>query len=619
MGVEMIRDNHGSDRFVLQNAELYNDEIIEKNLEGYEIIKRLSKYGVKDEEQNYKLKKNFVSKVVSKKNSKTYALKKICSEYIPNDEGWEKELSKQFRKINQVQNATKYYTYFLENDDLYMVYEFVDNQDISGFIESYKKNDKPIEPDVIYNIFMQCLYGLKCLHDKKILHKNIKLSNIFMTDSKVIKIGDFGFNFGLENYNNDNEKYITPEFVNGTKFIYDEACDVYAMGKVFQYLCYFSFLFDQDSQVDEGMDPDAINLYGSDIINIIKDMLKEDPSERPTAKDLYNSIRPKYMRNIAKLSSINSIFHCIYSFSNFTEQMSKKAESFNEKTTPISYNYYNCSKAFLEGKNYDEYAEYLNNFRELFTKNIQIDNNTEIKPRLILEFLLERLNKETANKLSRDSFGVQQIVFDKNKTNALDKFNINFKENFDSLISKFFVGKIQTMRICQNDKAGFFSYSAFPFIEFDMERCKKLKSIEDWFLAQKNLKHILKLEENVFCSECKQIQEHLEVKQFYTLPENFIIALNWRDIDPYSVNIPEQLDLSKDIIEDQFSPKKFELIGIVKKLVDEKKEEFYISIYKDKNNWIISAKKEIRKCNKIKEIEGVPLLLFYASKIEIGM
>ena len=618
MGVEMIRDNHGSDRFVLQNAELYNDEIIEKNLEGYEIIKILSKYGVKDEEQNYKLKENFVSKVVSKKNSKTYALKKICSEYIPNDEGWEKELSKQFRKINQVQNATKYYTYFFENEDLYIVYEFVENQDISGFIESYAKEDKAIEPDIVYNIITQCLYGLKCLHSKKILHKNIKPSNIFMTDSKIIKIGDFGFNFGLENYNKVNDTYMCPQCKTGEKFIYDEQCDVYAMGLVFQKLCYFSLLLDLDFGIDKENEEAAIKLYGQKIITLIKQMLNDDPSKRLTAEDLYKSILPQYTCDIAKLSSINSIFHCIYSYSNFTGEMAKQAESFKKEKTPISFNYYNCSKAFFEGKNYDEYAEYLNNFRELFTKNIQIDNNTEIKPRLILEFLLERLNKETANKLSRDSFGVQQIVFEKNKEDALEKFNTNFKENFDSLISKFFVGKIQTIRSCQKDKTNIYSYTAFPFIEFDMERCQNLKKLQKVFVAQNNLKHILKLEENVFCSQCKQIQEHVELKQFYTLPQNFIIALNWRDINPYSFDIPEELDLSNNIIEDPFSTKKFKLIGIVEKLIDEKKEEYYIAIYKDGNDWIISEKKEIRKCDNIKTIKGLPLLLFYSGIIEIG-
>ena len=93
MGVEMIRDNHGSDKFVLQNNELYNDAIIAQNLEGYEIIKILNKFGVEDEDEDHhglELKKNFASKVVSKNNSKTYALKRICSDYIPKEENWEK-------------------------------------------------------------------------------------------------------------------------------------------------------------------------------------------------------------------------------------------------------------------------------------------------------------------------------------------------------------------------------------------------------------------------------------------------------------------------------------------------------------------------------------------------
>lgn len=619
MGIEMIRDNHGSDRFVLQNNELYNDSIIENKLDGYEIIKILNKCGVEDEEKpDLKLKKNFASKVVSKNNSKTYALKKICSEYIPKEENWEKKLSRSFRLINQVSNVTKYYTYFFENNDLYMVYEFVEN-DLHDLIETYKKSNKPIESDLLHNIIIQCIFGLNCLHKNKVLHRNIKPRNIFMTDNKQIKIGDFGFNFGLENYDSENDFYTSPELIKNKNHEYSEECDIYSMGKVFRYLCYCSLLFDDDAEIDNEIEQQAIELYGQEIVYLIKQMLNDDPTKRPKAEDLYKFILPQYSNNIAKLSSINSIFHCIYSFENFTQEMAKKADSFkDDKATPISYNYYNCSSAFFEGKNYDEFAEYLNNFRNIFTKNIQIDNSTEIKPRLILEFLLEGLNKETANKLSQASFGVQQMEFHKEKKLALENFIESLKKNFDSLVTKFFVGNIGTHRICQNKKSEY-SFTAFPFIEFDMERCKNLKKVEDWFIAQKNLKHILKLEENVYCTQCNQIQEYSEYKRFHTLPQNLIISLNWRDIKPYSFEISEKLDLSNDIIEDPLSMKKFKLIGIVEKLVDEKNEEYYIAIYKYENQWMISNKKEINICNNIKNIKGVPLLLFYSGEINIGM
>ena len=70
--------------------------------------------------------------------------------------------------------------------------------------------------------------------------------------------------------------------------------------------------------------------------------------------------------------------------------MNLRANSFNESVTPISFNLYNCSQAFFANENYDNFAVYLNNFRELFNKNIQIDNDIEIKPKLILDFLLEK-------------------------------------------------------------------------------------------------------------------------------------------------------------------------------------------------------------------------------------
>jgi hypothetical protein len=262
---------------------------------------------------------------------------------------------------------------------------------------------------------------------------------------------------------------------------------------------------------------------------------------------------------------------------------------------------------------------YLNNFRELFNKNIQIDNDIEIKPKLILDFLLEKLNKETANKFSRASFGVQKIEFNHEKNIALKKFKENFENNFDSLIAHFFVGKIMTKRfcrICGEEKSCLYSFTAFPFIEFDMDKCRNVKKIENWFKLQNEHNHILYKQENVLCNKCNKIQEHNEYKKFYTLPKNLIILLNWGENKPCSLDIPEKLDLSDNIIEDSFSPNKFNLVGIVKKLKDEKNEDYYIAIYKDpfkeEKKWNVSAKKDNKEIDSINDIDGIPILLFYS-------
>jgi NIMA (never in mitosis gene a)-related kinase len=49
------------------------------------------------------------------------------------------------------------------------------------------------------NWFLQIALSLNYIHERKILHRDIKTQNIFLTSNGTVKIGDFGISRVLEN------------------------------------------------------------------------------------------------------------------------------------------------------------------------------------------------------------------------------------------------------------------------------------------------------------------------------------------------------------------------------------------------------------------------------------
>ena len=68
--------------------------------------------------------------------------------------------------------------------------------------------------------------GLKYLHSRKIIHRDMKLANVFLGEGYKIKIGDFGLaaklEFGLEKKRTvcGTPNYIAPEVLSGKGYHY---------------------------------------------------------------------------------------------------------------------------------------------------------------------------------------------------------------------------------------------------------------------------------------------------------------------------------------------------------------------------------------------------------------
>jgi len=66
-------------------------------------------------------------------------------------------------------------------EKLYIVHEYCNGEDLSKFIEKYyEKNKKGLPEEIVQHIMRQLLNAMEYLSSKEILHRNLKLENIFI-------------------------------------------------------------------------------------------------------------------------------------------------------------------------------------------------------------------------------------------------------------------------------------------------------------------------------------------------------------------------------------------------------------------------------------------------------
>ena len=617
MGVQIIKDNNGKDHFVLNDDDFHNDDIIGDKLEDYEILQIIGNYNPYSSHNlnninnfNNSKNKNIIVKVVSNINSKEYAMKKINLNKYGNSFNL-LQFNQEFNNLIKVKhnNIIKYFKFFVKNEDLFIISEFVNNKSLDKYLDIYESSKKPIEENILWNIFMQCISGLRHIHNINIIHGNINLKNILMTENKIIKISNFRMTSLMANnvqLTNVKTPYMAPEIKNN--IINDPKADVYSMGVVFYKLCYLNFPNLGEKKNEK--------YYSKEMENLI-DLMIKDVKDRPNTDEIYNLIESEYINHVAKISSINCIFSCIFSYINLNQYINTNINNFiNQSKTPVSFNYMKFCEILFSGENEKDLPKYLYNFKKLLCDYYQIDNNEEINPSLVLSFFLQQISREIGNNYFAPSLGIQpNMIFSIEKEKAYSIFNNNTLQYLDSIISQNFLAIIKTKRICITCNLGFYAFNICPFIEFSLEKCGMDLDLKKLFESQNNKDLRLDRNYNYVCDNCKSIREFYEFKQFYEFRKYLIISINRGDGYKIksAINFPMVLNL-QGVVEKTLPF--YNLVGVVKRVIDNKNEEYYISLYLNpyKGIWMISGKYGIMEnIDPLNHNEGLVMALFYSA------
>uniref|UniRef100_A0A671FGN5 Serine/threonine-protein kinase Nek11 n=1 Tax=Rhinolophus ferrumequinum TaxID=59479 RepID=A0A671FGN5_RHIFE len=85
----------------------------------------------------------------------------------------------------------KFHASFVEQDNFCIITEYCEGRDLDYKIQEYKEAGKTFLESQIIEWFIQLLLGVDYMHERRILHRDLKSKNVFLKNNQL-KIGDFG-------------------------------------------------------------------------------------------------------------------------------------------------------------------------------------------------------------------------------------------------------------------------------------------------------------------------------------------------------------------------------------------------------------------------------------------
>ncbi|XP_022617272.1 serine/threonine-protein kinase Nek11-like [Seriola dumerili] len=200
-----------------------------------------------------------------------------------------------------------FYHSFLERDAFCIITEYCQDRDLDWKLEEVRRAGRSLPEIQVIDWFIQLLLGLHYMHDRRILHRDLKAKNVFLKQN-LVKIGDFGVSCllmgscDLATTFTGTPYYMSPEVV--THQGYDSKSDIWALGCLLFEMCCLTHAFRGPSflsvvmKIVEGETPTLPASFSPDLNSVLQRMLHKQPSSRPSAAEL---LKTKFMERHMQL------------------------------------------------------------------------------------------------------------------------------------------------------------------------------------------------------------------------------------------------------------------------------------------------------------------------------
>ena len=327
---------------------------------------------------------------------------------------------------------------------LNIVTEYADGGDLSEKIKS--QNNKPFTESEILDYFTQICLALKHIHEKKIIHRDLKSGNVFLMKNGLVKLGDFGIAKGFQN-TMDKAKtmvgtpyYLSPEILENKP--YDSKSDIWSLGVLLYEMMTFKMPFNANSlpmlsvKILRGNYTPPPAVYTKDLREIVTKCLLVDPKKRPTIQEILrmpiiqNRIKnfldeiqynKEFSRTIAKKYKENKQKQTIKSKENAINGIS-------EETAPNTISG-NSIKIQNSNKNSNNNKKILDYFKQKNSKKETKNKEREKNHQELKDFIGEAKKTKKWGGIDQNKFNESGVMWGKNQKNQKPLVSNMYKED----------------------------------------------------------------------------------------------------------------------------------------------------------------------------------------------